>query len=65
MKTISEHNAEKYKNLIEKFSYKTGIQCPHCGDEMIETNPAILLAVKPLRKDVICPGCKYKTYIVS
>ena len=65
MKDISEHNREKYKHLIEKLSYKTGIQCPHCGEEMLETNPSVLLMSKPPQKNVHCPSCKYKTYIVS
>lgn len=62
MKTLEQYEAEK-KQLRE--NHGTGIQCPACGDELIETNPGVLLLSYPPKKDVHCPTCKYKNYITA
>jgi DNA-directed RNA polymerase subunit RPC12/RpoP len=49
--------------VLEKVG--TGIQCPQCGDELLETNPGTLLMSNPPQKNVHCPTCKYKSYIIA
>lgn len=61
MKTVEEHNKDRFKT-IERVG--TGVQCPACGDELIETNPGVLLMSNPAQKSVHCPTCKYKNTIV-
>jgi hypothetical protein len=62
VKTIEEHNKEameKYRCNTEPVG--TGVQCPHCGSEMICKNPNVQLLTYPPQKHVDCYGCGYKT----
>jgi hypothetical protein len=61
MKTIEEYE-EEIRNI--KLRDGTGIQCPQCGDELLESNPGILLTCNPPKKTVHCPTCKYENYII-
>ena len=63
MKTIEEHNKDRLK-ILEKVG--TGVQCPQCGDELIETNSSgIMLTTFPPKKKVHCLTCKYENYILA
>jgi DNA-directed RNA polymerase subunit RPC12/RpoP len=62
MKSIEEHNEEKRKTLHIKT--ETGIQCPHCGDEMHYSEPGVLLLTNPPKRKVHCKTCKYQTTIL-
>ena len=62
MKTIEEYEAEK-RNI--RLSNGTGIQCPACGDELIESNTGIILTSYPPRKAVHCQTCDYKNTITT
>jgi hypothetical protein len=64
MKTIEEHNREKYEHYALK-EVGTGVQCPHCGDEMFESEPDVVLLTFPPRKKVHCKSCKYKTTLIK
>ena len=65
MKTIEEHNKERINSFRVLEKVGTGIQCPQCGDELLETNPGTLLMSNPPQKIVHCPTCKYKSYIIA
>ena len=62
---------EEYNNLARKrwnafqSSYKNGIACPRCGEELYDTNPSIELTSYPPKKDIHCNNCKYTGYRIS
>ena len=58
LKTIEEHNIQ----IIEKQNNwsNTGVQCPHCGDEMHYKDHNVLMTNPPMRA-VHCKTCKYST----
>ena len=54
--------AEIYSNSKK---YGTGIGCPRCGEELIQTNPNLLLCSDPPRKSVHCNLCDFKGSILA
>jgi ssDNA-binding Zn-finger/Zn-ribbon topoisomerase 1 len=62
MKTLEEYEEEKRKL---RFEHGTGIQCPACGDELVVSNPGMILTTYPPRKAVHCPTCKYHNTITA
>lgn len=62
MKTLEEYEAEK---AFLREHHGTGIQCPACGDELIVSNPGVILTTYPARKAVHCPTCKHKNTITA
>jgi hypothetical protein len=62
MKTIEEYEEEK-RLLRER--HGTGIQCPACGDELVLSEPGIVLLSNPPRKKVHCNTCKYHNTITA
>lgn len=62
MKTLEEYEAEK-KFIRE--TNGTGIQCPDCGDELVESFPGTILTSYPPRKSVHCQTCNYKNTITA
>jgi len=65
MKTIEEHNKERSEMYIKSINERTGIQCPHCGDEMKYENSSVLLLSNPPQKKVYCSTCNYQTTIIA
>jgi ribosomal protein S27E len=65
MKSIEEHNKERINSFTVLEKVETGIQCPQCGDELLETSPGTLLMSNPPQKNVHCPACKYQSYIIA
>lgn len=63
MKTLEEYENEKAQQRI--FNPGTGIQCPQCGDELIVSNPGVILTTYPARKAVHCNTCKYQNTITA
>jgi len=61
MKTIEGNN--QGLRILERVG--TGVQCPNCGDELIETNPGVILTSYPEQKSVHCQNCKYSNYILA
>ena len=62
MKTIEEYEAEK---ALLREQHGTGIQCPACGDELVVSDPNMILTTYPARKAVHCPTCKHKNTITA
>jgi DNA-directed RNA polymerase subunit RPC12/RpoP len=65
MKNLEEYNKERLTLYEEQGKVKTGIACPQCGDELLETAPGIILCSLPPQKNVHCPTCQYTSYIIS
>ena len=65
LKSIDEYNRERMAFISKSNSEKTGIGCPQCGDEMIESNPNMITCYIPPRKAVQCPTCKYSSSIIA
>jgi DNA-directed RNA polymerase subunit RPC12/RpoP len=62
MRTLAEYEEEK-RNV--RISHGTGIQCPTCGDELVESDPGTILTSNPPRKTVHCQSCNYKNTITA
>jgi hypothetical protein len=62
MKTLEEYEEEK-RNV--RLNHGTGIQCPACGDELVESNPGMILTSHPPKKSVHCQTCKYQNTITA
>ena len=64
MKTVEEHNREMYERYRPK-EVGTGVQCPHCGNEMFESEPGVVLLSFPPKINVHCKSCEYKTTLIK
>jgi DNA-directed RNA polymerase subunit RPC12/RpoP len=66
MKTLEEHNAERWRDheVIGSLNdpRPNGIICPDCGNELWDTNPMITLTSYPAKKHTNCPECGYRGY---
>ena len=65
LKTIEEYNQEKTQLRNFQINPGTGVQCPQCGEELVESNPNHILLTYPARKAVHCPTCKYSNSILA
>lgn len=66
MKTVEEHNNERYRFYYEKKNEKVraGVACNVCGDEMILPEPDVTYTSNPPQKKVFCPKCKLMSFMV-
>ena len=55
LKTLEEHNEERRPQPQDK--YPTGIACPECGEEAMESYPGTILTSMPPQKQIHCPEC--------
>ena len=66
MKTLEEHDAERWKLIEEieesKKPHANGIACPECGKELWDSDPMTILTSYPAQKNVHCPACGYRGY---
>ena len=64
LKTIEEHNLERYYYHMEDSttSKLNGIACPMCSMELKDTNPMMTLTSNPPKKDIHCDHCGYRGY---
>lgn len=60
LKSVGEHNKQVFENKRPK-EVGTGVQCPHCGDEMHYFSGDGLLLTNPPQRNVHCNTCKYET----
>lgn len=66
LKKIDDHNKERYDSwcrILDRIG--TGVECPSCGEELIETHPGVILTSNPPQKLVHCPKCEYKNSILA
>jgi len=58
---LDEYNkiaSDHYGRYAPKYN---GIKCPKCGDELIDSEPNMMLMSYPPRTRVECLGCKFKS----
>lgn len=70
MKTLEQHNAERFAEHQEYQSgvhkpRPNGIECPKCGEGMVDTQPMVTLTSNPPMKAVSCPACGHKANRVA
>ena len=61
LKTLFEHNIriiEAHKSLCEPSP--NGIACPDCGQELVDSNPGVVLTSLPPQMRIHCQGCDFK-----
>ena len=61
MISLDDYNAiqrKKYDN-IRPAGYYNGIECPLCGEELIDSNPHYIMATDPPRKNIKCLSCNF------
>lgn len=56
MKTLSEH--EREKNPPKEKAW-VGVACDHCGNELYNSTPDIVLTTFPPKINVRCPNCGF------
>lgn len=63
MKTLDQHNKEMqdFYDICNK-PHKNGISCPVCGNELIDSNPGVVLDSCPPQYHTHCNKCNYKGY---
>ena len=67
LQKLDEFNKNKWEShtvLIDRFNRPcfNGIQCPECGAELYDSNPACILTSNPPQKNVSCRKCGYRGY---
>ena len=68
MKSLDEHNAESIKRhskLNSTLPQPNGISCPECGNELVDSDPTMVLASDPPQRDVHCEVCDYHGYRIA
>jgi len=66
LKSLEEYEQEKWKEIYSQSKNNgTGIACPQCGDELIESMPVTLLCSDPPRKSVKCEVCNFNGSILA
>jgi ribosomal protein S27AE len=65
MKSLEEHNKDQTERYNNTYAYQcTNIACPKCGQELVYTDPEILLTSIPPKKRVNCPNCGHIDFAV-
>ena len=62
LKSIEEHNKSRF-TFLDRIG--TGVACPNCGKELIESQPGVILTSYPPQKLVHCESCDYKNCILA
>lgn len=63
LKTLEEHNKlrfENYNQSIYGTPRKNGIECPECGEELLDSSPNLVLTSYPPKLDIHCEKCNYR-----
>jgi len=56
MNTLDEHNESKGSGH-RKPNNLSGVACNNCLEEMLHTNPNVILTSYPAQQEVKCPKC--------
>ena len=67
MKKLSEFNHDSINLAYHDHStfgkpIKNGIACDKCEEELLDTNPNLILSTNPPKKNVHCEGCGFIGY---
>lgn len=68
LKNLAEHNAQAFEiqhKLYANNPVKNGIACPNCGNELLDSNPMIILTSNPAQKNIHCDKCDYVGYRIA
>ena len=66
LKPLDQHEKEKWAEIHARSPKNgTGIACPQCGDELVESDPGKLLLSDPPRKSIHCRVCKFNGSITA
>ncbi len=57
LKTLEEHNEERRPQPRDLL---TGIACPECGVEVLESFPGTMLMSMPPQMQIHCPECDWR-----
>lgn len=59
--TLQNFNAERIKLYAEAaLSKPNGIECPKCGNELMDVNPNDVFGTDPPTMEVACSTCDYR-----
>ena len=70
LKTLEEHNKLRFESLNEVWSMygnprKNRIECPKCGEELLDSTPNIILTSNPPKLNIHCEKCNYRGYRIK
>jgi hypothetical protein len=70
LKSLDTHNAEareRHRILSSNDPRPNGLACPKCGNELLDTQPNVILTSYPAQKNVGCSSkeCDYRGYRVA
>ena len=65
LKTLDEHNKQRWPEPRTNEPVKNGIACPKCSDELLDSSPLVTLTSWPPQKNVHCDNCGYAGYRVA
>lgn len=60
--SLEEFNRQRQPVARERELPRNGIACPECGQELVDSNPQLLLTSLPPQKNVRCEACDYVGY---
>lgn len=63
LKTLDEFNKERQQlhRKTESYPKRNGIECPKCGEELMDADDTILLS-NPPQRNVVCSSCDFRGY---
>jgi hypothetical protein len=67
MKTLEEWNNDahaRHKFSMDNSPKLNGIECPECGEELLDSSPMITLTSSPPKKNIHCE-CGYRGYRIA
>jgi DNA-directed RNA polymerase subunit RPC12/RpoP len=68
LKSLAEHNSSAstwHMSMYSNLPLPNGIECPECGEELMDTNPMMTLTSMPPKKNVHCTKCNYRGYRIA
>ena len=68
LKSLEDYNTQQREyhfNISSDKPVLNGIACPKCGEEMMDSNPMVVLTSYPPQKNVNCSKCDYVGYRIA
>ena len=63
LKSLKQYNEQALEAFAFGNKSNSGIACPKCEEELLYTNPNVVLTSYPPQKSVECCKCHYKGYV--
>jgi uncharacterized protein YbaR (Trm112 family) len=64
LKSVEQHNTDMMNHYTLLRYGSSGVACPKCEYEMVDSIPNMVLTSDPPQKHVHCPNCNYSTTII-